>query len=182
MRALALGFVLVACVILPAPAAVVLLYAGQAPGAPPAPRPAADAWQTFDGTFSVTGRRDTVPQENGSLAATVYLSGSLVISHGTGLRRGFRIEAVGFEDGAGAGMARAVWTDDQGDRVFSRMVGAPLQTGRRSMATITGGTGRYQGISGSYTFTWQYVMPGEQGVIQARTLALSGRYRREAPK
>ena len=74
-------------------------------------------------------------QEDGGVAATMRLTGSLVITAGTGLRRGFRVEAVGFEDGHGTGLGRAVWTDDRGDRIFSRMVGAPSETGRRSAAT-----------------------------------------------
>ena len=156
---------------------------GQPPEAAPAdggiaaPTATADAWHTFSGTLSAIGRRDTVPQEDGGVASTVRLTGSIVISAGTGLRRGFRVEAIGFEDGAGMGLGRAVWTDDRGDRIFSRMVGVPMEAGRRSAATITGGTGRYNGLGGTYTFTWQYVVPGEQGVIQARTLTLTGRFR-----
>ena len=175
--ALGIGLALVACVV---PA-----RGGQPPSSPPpggsppaAQAPAADAWQTFDGSFTATGRRDTVPREDGGVASTVRLTGSLVITAGSGLRRGFRVEALGFEDGSGPGMGRAVWTDDRGDRIFSRMVGASIETGRRSAATITGGTGQYAGLSGTYTFTWQYVMPGEEHLIHARTNSLSGRFRK----
>ncbi len=158
-------------------AMVLVLLVGHGGGAQ---APAPDEWQAFHGTFSATGRRDTVPVEQGGVAATVRLSGALTITRGDGLRRGFRVEALGYEEESGTGMGRAVWTDDRGDRIFSRMVGVPVQAGRRSAATITGGTGRYTGIEGTYTFTWQYVMPGEQGVIQARTLTFTGRVRRGA--
>lgn len=158
-------------------AMVLVLVVGHGGGAQ---APAPDEWQAFEGTFSATGRRDTVPVEQGGAAATIRLSGALTIRRGDGLRRGFRVEAIGYEEESGTGVGRAVWTDDRGDRIFSRMVGVPVQTGRRSAATITGGTGRYAGIEGTYTFTWQYVMPGEQGVIQARTLTLTGRVRRGA--
>ena len=75
--------------------------------------PPGGEWQSFAGTFTATGRRDTVPQEDGGVAATMRLTGSLVITAGTGLRRGFRVEAIGFEDGQGNGLGRAVWTDDR---------------------------------------------------------------------
>ena len=158
--------------------AVVASLAGSAQTGAPTGR----EWQSFSGTFTATGRRETVPQEDGGLAATMRLTGSLTITAGTGLRRGFRVEAVGFEEGHGNGLGRAVWIDDRGDRIYSRIVGATSETGRRSTATITGGTGRYVGLAGYYTFTWQYVLPGEQGVVQARAVSLNGRYRREPPR
>jgi len=135
-------------------------------------------WQSFAGSFTATGRRDTVPEEDGGVAATIRMTGSLVITAGTGLRRGFRVEVLGFQDGQGKGLGRAVWTDDRGDRIYSRLAGSPVDAGRRSTAAITGGTGRYAGIEGDYTFTWQYLLPGEHGVVQARAVSFSGRYRR----
>ena len=65
-------------------------------------------------------------------------------------------------------MGRAVWTDEHGDRIFSRLKGEPLATGRRIVGTITGGTGRYAGLEGEYSFTWQYVVAAEDGAIQGR--------------
>ena len=53
-----------------------------------------------------------------------------------------------------------------------------LATGRRFKSVITGGSGRYSGISGEFEFAWQYVVAGEGTAIQGRTLGLKGRYRR----
>jgi hypothetical protein len=154
------------------------------PGAGAAARSQATVgeWRLFSGSLTATGRRDTVPQEDGGVASTVRLSGSLVITSGDGLPRGFLVEALGFEEGGGTGMGRAVWTDDRGDRIFSRTSGVATRSGRRSEATITGGTGRYAGVVGSYAFTWQYVMSGEPGVIQARTTSVSGQLRWNPPR
>ena len=65
-----------------------------------------------------------------------------------------------------------------GSSETGEMRGEPVQTGRRFMGTITGGTGRYAGITGSYEFTWHSVVAAEDGVVQARTVGLKGRYRR----
>ena len=84
---------------------------------------------------------------------------------------------VGFEDGAGLTVLRGVWTDDHGDRIFSALRGETVASGRQIAATITGGTGRYAGITGEYSFEWQYVVEAEAGTISGRAIALRGRYR-----
>ena len=112
-----------------------------------------------------------------TFGAFLEVSGAVVIKSGEGLGRGFEAEAIVFDDGEGVSVGRCVWTDAHGDRVFSRLKGEPLQAGRRLAGTITGGTGRYAGLEGEYAFTWQYVLPGEDGAIQGRTGRLQGRVR-----
>jgi hypothetical protein len=136
------------------------------------------AWQAFEGSWSVSGRRHTVPVEGGANAAVVAVSGAVVLTKAEDLSLGFRGEAVGFDDGQGVSLGRAVWTDERGDRLFSRLKGEPLETGRRIVGTITGGTGRYAGLEGEYSLTWQYVIAGDDGGIQGRATRLQGRVRR----
>ena len=109
--------------------------------------------------------------EGGAEAAVVELWGAVALSRGDGLSRGFHGQAVGFDDGQGVSVGRAVWTDERGDRIYSRLKGEPLATGRRIVGTITGGTGRYAGLEGEYSFTWQYVVAAEDGAIQGRARA-----------
>jgi hypothetical protein len=145
----------------------------QPTGTPSSP----DEWRTFEGTWSAAGSRRVVPTEDDRWAAVVELAGTIVVVNGEGLARGFLAEAIGFDDGRTVSVGRAVWTDDQGDRIYSRMEGEPLETGRRIVGTITGGTGRYAGLSGEYAFTWQYVTEAEAGRIQGRTKGLAGKVR-----
>jgi hypothetical protein len=133
---------------------------------------------SFEGTWTASGRRQVVPLEEGREAAIVEISGAIVLASGEGLSAGFRGEAIGFDDGEGMSVGRSVWTDENGDRLFSRLRGEPLETGRSIVGTITGGTGRYAGLSGEYSFTWRYVVPAEDGRIQGRVVDLSGRIRR----
>jgi hypothetical protein len=140
--------------------------------------PPVQAWRSFEGTWSATGRRQVVAVEGGAVAAIVEISGAVVLTKGEGLSRGFRGEAIGFDDGQGLSVGRAVWTDENGDRLFSRLKGEPMQTGKGLVGTITGGTGRYAGLEGEFSFTWQYVVPAEDGVIQGRSVGLKGRVRR----
>jgi len=155
-----------------------LALVGQAPEA--AGQGAAPAeWRTFEGTWSVSGKRSTVPIEGGATAAVVEVSGAVVLTSGEGLSRGFRGEVIGFDDGQGVSLGRTVWTDEHGDRLFSRLKGEPIETGRRIVGTITGGTGRYAGLEGDYSFTWKYVLSAEDGAIQGRAARLEGRVRRK---
>ena len=138
-------------------------------------------WRAFEGSWSVSGRRETVAVEGGAEAAVVEFRGAVSLTRGDGLGRGFHGQMIGFDDGQGVSLGRAVWTDAQGDRIYSRLKGEPLATGRRILGTITGGTGRYEGLEGEYAFTWQYVIPGEDGAIDGRGVRLEGRVRRKEP-
>ena len=134
-------------------------------------------WRTFEGSLSATGQRQLIPTESSRPAMTLQLSGPVSITAGEGLRRGFRAEVVGFDDGSGQTVLRGVWTDDHGDRIFSRLNGETVASGRRVYGAFTGGTGRYAGITGDYSFEWQYVVEAEAGTISGRGVGLRGRFR-----
>ena len=134
--------------------------------------------QAFEGTWSATGQRQTLPTEDGDLAVTVQLSGAVAITTGAGLSRGFRGEVIGFDDGAGLVAGRVVWTDERGDRIFSALNGEGLAAaGRQMRGTIVGGTGRYAGVTGEYEFRWHYLIAAEGSVVNGRAVDLRGRVR-----
>jgi len=139
--------------------------------------PAPGDWRPFKASWSALGQRQTLPTEGARPSAIVQLSGALIVTVGEGLSRGFRGEVIGYDDGGNLSVGRAVWTDERGDRIFSVLTGESVETGRRITGTISGGTGRYAGLVGSYTFTWQYVLPGEDAVIQGRAVNLEGQVR-----
>lgn len=139
---------------------------------------AAGDWREFGGVWTAAGRRITLPAGDGSTAAIVELSGAVVIKAGDEFGRGFRGEVIGFDDGEGVSSGRALWTDQDGNRIYSRLTGETLAGARRVVATITGGTGRYAGLEGEYAFTWQYVLASDGDQIQGRVVDLAGRVRR----
>jgi hypothetical protein len=163
--------------------ALVVWLAGAGPlalAAQTPPAPAGAEWRTFTGTWSATGQRQTLPTEDGGAAAIERLSGAVVITVGEGIGRGFRGDMIGFDDGRAASTGRWVWTNERGERIFGELKGEPVQTGRRFAGTITGGTGRFAGITGSLEFTWQSVVTTDEGTVQVRAVGLQGRYRRGA--
>ena len=141
----------------------------------------ADGWRAFTGSWTARGVRHEIPTEGGRTAAIVRLSGAVVISKGAGLGGGMLGEAIAFDDGQTLSAGRAVWTDSRGDRVFSELKGEPVATGRRIAGTITGGTGRYAGVSGEYELTWQYTLRDVDGEVQGRAVDLHGRVRGGTP-
>ena len=136
-----------------------------------------DGANTFDGRWSVVGRYQTLATESERAAAIVSLSGAVVLSNTSGLSRGFHGEAIALDDARHVSAGRAVWTDANGDRVFSVLTGGRIETGRSVQGAITGGTGRYAGLTGEYVFTWQYVTEGESGTLQARAADIKGWFR-----
>ena len=163
----------------PSTLAVVLALALFAPtGARSLQTPPVTASLSFEGTWTASGERQPLPTEAGRDAAIVQLAGALVLSTPGGLARGFHAQVIGFDDGAGVRLGRALWVDDAGDRLFSTLTGDQLAAGARFSGTITGGTGRYTGLTGEYAFTWQYVVGSGDGAISGRAVGLKGTVRR----
>lgn len=159
---------------------VVVTTSARAAGDPAADPGSADAGVEFTANWTASGREHILPMGERS-ASTFELSGPFVVTSGDGLSRGFFARAIGFVERGAIGIGRLVLEDERGDQIFSDLQGQQPGTGRRVQATITGGTGRYAGLGGSFVFDWQYVLHTEDGSLQGRAVDLRGRYRRSAP-
>jgi hypothetical protein len=98
----------------------------------------------------------------------------------TGAQRpavGFKAQALGFSDSRAGMQGRCVWTDERGDMVYSEVRGEAVGSGNHIVGTFLGGTGRYAGVTGDYTFQWQYVVDAEDGAVSGRVVDLKGRAR-----
>ncbi len=143
---------------------------------------AAEEWRPFSATWALSGTRTTLPTEGARPAALVHASGTLVITKGETLGRGFFGEVIGFDDGANVLVGRAVFTDERGEKVFATLKAQPLATGRTAAGTFTGGTGRWSGLEGDFTFSWRSVVESEGDEIHAFTVNVEGRARRAPPR
>lgn len=142
------------------------------------PQQANASGQVFEGTWSATGHRQFLKMHAGAPAVTVQLSGAITLTAGSGLSRGFRGEVIGFDDGAGLIAGRVVWTDERGDQIYSGIFGDALVAASRQLrGTITGGTGRYAGLTGEYEFRWQNLLQLEDDAVSGRAVDLRGRVR-----
>ena len=149
---------------------------GQSGG--PAPQTLrAGEWHAFEGTWTAAGTRRTLRLGPDERAAIFELTGSVLL---TGAQRpavGFRAQAIGFSDSRAGMQGRCVWTDERGDMVYSELRGEFVGTGNHIVGTFIGGTGRYAGVTGDYSFQWQYVVDTEDGAVSGRVVDFKGRAR-----
>ncbi len=158
---------------------VPLLFAAGC-GQPTAPAPQMlprGEWHTFEGTWSASGNRQTLNLGTNHRASISDLTGSLLLTGDNGLGVGFQAKTIGFSDNLVGMQGRCVWTDEHGDQVYSELKGESVEAGNRIEGTFLGGTGRFAGVTGQYSFGWQYVVESEGGVLSVRAVDLKGRVR-----
>ncbi len=143
---------------------------------PPAPRGPAD-WHAFAGTWTAAGTRTTLHLAGTRTASIATFEGTLMLAGPARPNVGFRAQALVFTDSATGMTGRAVWTDENGDLVFSELAGVVDSGGNRVTGTFTGGTGRYDGAEGTYEFSWRFLLAEEEGVVQGQSQGLRGRVR-----
>jgi hypothetical protein len=155
---------------------VILAVAACGPGRDSA-RPAAapGEWREFEGSWNAVGSRHTISLGEGRRGSIVDLKGSLLLAGPGRPGVGFQSEVIGLADSATGFQGRSVWTDEHGDQVFSELLGEGTAAKNRVTGTILSGTGRYAGVTGSYEFSWQWVMEGEEGAVHGRAVDLKGR-------
>lgn len=134
-------------------------------------------WVEFEGTWTAAGTRRTLNQGADRRSAIFDLTGSLLLS---GVQRpavGFKAQAMGFSDNRDGMVGRCVWTDEHGEQIYSELKGEMVGDGNHIVGTFVGGTGRYAGVTGEYSFQWQYVVEAEDGTVSGRVVNLKGRAR-----
>lgn len=132
-------------------------------------------WHEFHGTWTATGNRNEMLLEGDRRASIADFNGSLMLAGESRPNVGFRAEAIIFNDSSTGMTGRAVWIDEHGDKVFSVLQGA--QGDKKIAGTFVGGTGRYARATGSYEFSWRFVLQSDDGKMQGESVGLNGRVR-----
>jgi hypothetical protein len=163
--------------------AALLALAGCSPSgtAPDAPLSGTE-WREFQGTWTAAGSRQVLRLGAGRQSSIARFDGSLLLAGPSRPGLGFRAEAIVLNDSATGLVGHAVWTDERGDQVYSELRGQGTSTGNRISGTFLGGTGRYSGATGSYEFTWRFVLEAEDGSVQGQSVGLAGRVRAGGPR
>jgi hypothetical protein len=155
-----------------------LAFAAAACGpAAESPRSAAAPGQSleFVGSGNAAGSRHTISLGENRLGSIVDLRGTMLLAGPGRPGVGFHSEVIGLVDSATGFQGRSVWTDEHGDQVFSELRGEGTAARNHVTGTVLSGTGRYAGVTGSYDFSWQWVMDGEEGTVHGRAVDLKGR-------
>jgi hypothetical protein len=142
---------------------------------------AGSEWREFQGTWTAVGKRRGIPLGGNRRASIADFDGSLMLTGPSRPALGFRAEAILLNDSATGMIGRAVWTDERGDQVFSELRGETTATSNRVFGTFFGGSGRYSGATGSYEFSWRFLLEDEDGTVQGQSMGLKGQVRAGAP-
>jgi hypothetical protein len=146
----------------------------------PAPAAASSTeWREFEGSWNAAGSRHSIPLGAGRKGSVVELRGTMLLAGPGRPGVGFGAEVIGLVDSATGFVGRSVWTDEHGDRVFSELKGEGTADRNIITGTFIGGTGRYAGATGTYEFSWKFIIEAEDGSIQGRAVGLKGRVRRD---
>jgi hypothetical protein len=162
-------------------AATACAPATESPTAPVTASPTAqatsDEWMGFEGSWNAAGSRRTISLGADRRGAILELRGTMLLSGPGRPGAGFHSEVIALVDSATGLVGRSVWTDERGDQVFSALEGEGTAAQNHITGKLLGGTGRYAGATGSYEFSWEWVMEVEGGTIQGRASGLKGRVR-----
>src|ERR1700761_465380 len=138
--------------------ALILAGPGAASPAPAASASEYSAWHEFSGTWTAAGSRQNISLGGDRRASVADYSGSLMLYGSSRPALGFRAEAVVLNDSATGMIGRAVWTDETDNQVYSELRGETTPAGNRIIGTFVGGSGRYKGATGTYEFTWRFLL------------------------
>lgn len=159
--------------------ALALVAASCAPATDePVPPGAPGEWLEFTGSWNAAGSRKSIDLGAPRRGSILELRGSLLLAGAGRPGVGFHSELIGLVDSATGFTGRSVWTDERGDQVFSELEGAGTAAQNHIRGKIFGGTGRYAGATGTYEFSWQWVLEAEEGAIQGRASDVKGRVQR----
>jgi hypothetical protein len=131
----------------------------------------------FEGSWNGVGSRHIISLGANRTGSIVDLTGTMLLNGPGRPGVGFQAEVIGLADSGTGFQGRSVWTDEHGDQVYSELQGEGTAARNHITGTILSGTGRYAGLTGSYEFSWQWVMEGEEGTVQGRAIDLKGRVR-----
>ena len=148
---------------------------------PTQPQTPTGEWLEFGGSWNAAGNRRTISLGADRRSSIINLRGSMLLAGPGRPGTGFRSEVIALSDSASGLLGRSVWTDERGDQVFSELKGEGTAARNHITGTILGGTGRYAGVTGSYEFSWRFVIEAEDGSIQGSAVGLKGRVRLGQP-
>lgn len=152
------------------------------PGTEPSGSVAAPSeWREFEGSWNAAGSRRSIPLGADRRGSIIDLRGSMLLAGAGRPGIGFLSDVIALVDSETGLIGRSVWTDENGDQVFSELKGEGTAATNHIAGTILGGTGRYAGVTGTYEFSWQFVIEAEDGSIQGRAVGLKGRFRSGQP-
>jgi hypothetical protein len=128
----------------------------------------------FTGTWNAVGSRKTIQLGEGRTSSVLELEGPVLLAGPQRPGVGFQSHTIALSDSTTGLLGRSEWTDENGDKVFSEITGTGTAAQNKLQGRIVGGTGRYSGVTGTYDFSWSYLIETDDGTVQGRAVGLTG--------
>lgn len=148
---------------------------GQSPSVEAAP----PAKGTFEAQWSVEGTQEKLDFAGLNSFAIFQHTGTVTVLRKNGFVANALSKCIGLRDDQEGIVSRCVWISANGDQIFSelkRISDQPRGRVGRGEGQIVGGTGRYQGISGSYELHWVDEWERSPNAIKGKTLSMQGQW------
>ena len=133
----------------------------------------------FLGHWTAIGTAETLVLDESRSATIIRLQGTIDTESSHGLTRALQTDCVGLnvKDDGSTGTGRCVWADSDGDRMISEVMGALSGIDSKVRGRFIGGTGKYEGLEGSYELDWRYLRAiEEEGTIHGYSTSLTGNW------
>lgn len=135
---------------------------------------------SFDAQWSVEGSQSKLDFAGVNSFAIFQHTGTVTVQRDSGFVANAMTKCIGLRDAREGSVSRCVWITASGDQIFSELTneieGAQARSGP-GQGQIVGGTGRYQGISGTYKLRWVNKLELNQRTIEGKTLSMQGEWK-----
>jgi hypothetical protein len=130
---------------------------------------------TFDAYWQMSGPVHILEYADGVRVGGGRLTGTVQAQSDKGAMPAFESDCIVFADESGS-TGRCVWTGSMGDLVYAELQGRAAGSGQMR-GTFRGGTGRYRGLQGEFSFVWNFnVGRGQDTDLDGYTVRMSGNY------
>jgi hypothetical protein len=131
---------------------------------------------SFQAQWSIAGTQQGLDFGPARSLSIYEHSGTVTVVRSDGLVGNALSKCIGLGDTAKGDVSRCIWIDAAGEKIFSELTArtdAESTTGRGS-GTFVGGTGRFEGITGSYEIDRVNVPSLDPEKIEGRSLRMQG--------
>ena len=133
---------------------------------------------SFTGYWAMSGTVHILELPDRGLASAGGLTGSVTVQTSQGPVPSFETDCVVFADTRSGGVGRCVWTSTSGDLVLVDLHSDGPAGSGRARGEFSGGTGRFESLSGRFQFEWNYsVEGGKDAELNGNTITMTGTYR-----
>ena len=133
---------------------------------------------SFQAQWSIVGTQQGLDFGPARSLSIYEHSGTITVVRSDGLVGNAMSKCIGLGDSAKGDVSRCIWIDASGEKIFSELTarGSSRSGTGSGRGTLVGGTGRFEGITGTYEIDWVDVPSLDPERIESRSLSMKGEW------